>query len=234
MASRAGSRRRRGEQAAPPYELVLGRERCRERFLRARRPMFERVFLRGEAVVALPRRGTKTASAVAFELGSGRELEIEALAAEEGRGEGDRLRLDYLSSPVGRGPSQLWLRTGSASEPLRTLELPDAISAVCEAPFGWYVGCRDGFLYALDQAGELHWRWRTPGPSFRSAGPGERSFRPWPFRLAANGRSALVGWLNSSLWSVSPDGKSRTSRHAPTALRTLSNVRRLSRDMRVI
>ena len=233
MASRAGSRRRGGEQAAPPYEFVLGRERCRERFVCVRRPMFERLVLRGDVVVALPRRGTKTASAVAFELADGRELELEALAAGAPGG-GDRVRLDYLSSPVGRGPSQLWLRTGSASEPLRTIELPDAISAVCEAPFGWYVGCRDGFLYALDRSGELHWRWRTPGPSFRSAGPGERSFRPWPYRLAANGRSALVGWLNSSLWSVSPDGKSRTSRHAPTALRTLSNVRRLSRDMRVI
>jgi hypothetical protein len=168
--------------------------------------MFERVFLRGEAVVALPRRGTKTAAAVAFELGSGRELEIEALAAERGPGEGDRLRLDYLSSPVGRGPSQLWLRERSASEPVRTLELPDAISGVCEAPFGWYVGCRDGFLYALDRAGDLVWRWQTPGASaFRSAGPGEVYFRPAPYRLAANGRSALLSSFGR-VWSVGPGG----------------------------
>ena len=51
--------------------------------MRVRRPMFERVFVRGDAVVALPRRGAKTASAVAFELGCGRELELKALAAEE-------------------------------------------------------------------------------------------------------------------------------------------------------
>jgi DnaJ domain len=30
-------------------------------------------------------------------------------------------------------------------------------------------------------------------------------FRPSPYRLASNGHSALVGWLDS-LWSVSPDG----------------------------
>jgi hypothetical protein len=189
-----------------PYEVAVGQERCRERFLRVRRPMFERVFLRGDAVIALPRRGTKTASAVAFELGSGRELEMEAVAAEEGPGEGDRLRLDYLSSPVGRGPSQLWLRKGSASEPVRTLELPDAVSGVAEAPFGWYVGCRDGFLYALDRSGDLAWRWQTPGASaFRSAGPGEVYFRPAPYRLAANGRSALVSWFGS-VWSIGPGG----------------------------
>jgi hypothetical protein len=164
------------------------------------------VFLRGEAVIALPRRGTKTAGAVAFALADGRELEIEALAAEGGSGDGDRLRLDYLSSPVGRGPSQLWLREGSASEPVRTIELPDAISGVCETPFGWYVGFRDGFLYALDWAGDLLWRWQTPGASaFRSAGPGEVYCQPCPYRLAANGRSALVSWFGS-LWSVGPGG----------------------------
>src|SRR5262245_48264454 len=137
MPSRTGSRGKRGKEGAP-YELVVGRECCRERFLRVRRPMYERVFLRGDVVVALPRRGTKTASAVAFALADGRELELEALAAAGPPGSGDRLRLDYLSSPVGRGPSQLWLYAGSASEPLRTLEVPDAISGVCEASFGWY------------------------------------------------------------------------------------------------
>jgi DnaJ domain len=188
-----------------PFEFAVGRERCRERFVRVRRPMFDRVFLRGDCVVALPRRGTKTASAVAFELGSGREVDIATLP-REGAGSGDGVRLDYLSSPVGRGPSQLRLFAGSSSEPWRTLELPDAISAVAEAPFGWYVGCRDGFLYALDRAGDLLWRWQTPGASaFRSAGPSEVYFRPSPYRLASNGHSALVSWFGS-LWSVGADG----------------------------
>jgi hypothetical protein len=164
------------------------------------------VVLRGDCVVALPRRGTKTASAVAFELASGRELDIATLAGAGGRGSGDGLRLDYLSSPVGRGPSQLRLFAGSASEPWRTIELPDAVSAVAEAPFGWYVGCRDGFLYGLERSGELAWRWQTPGAdAFRPSAPGEVYFRPSPYRLASNGHSALVAWLDR-LWSVGPDG----------------------------
>lgn len=168
--------------------------------------MFDRVFLRGGAVVALPRPGTKTASAVAFELRGGQEVEIATIPAWGAPGNRDRRRLDYLSSPVGRGPSQLWLHGESASEPLRTIELPDAISGVAEAPFGWYVGCRDGFLYALDRSGDLLWRWQTPGAAaFRSAGAGEVYFRPSPYRLASNGRSVLVSWWGS-LWSVGAEG----------------------------
>jgi hypothetical protein len=197
-------------EAVVPYLVSVGAERCRERFVHLRRPMFDRLCLRGDCVVALPRRGTKTAGPVAFELGSGEELDIASLPAS---GEGDRARLDYLSSPVGRGPSQLRLVRGDSPEPLRMLELPDAVSAVCEAPFGWYVGCRDGFLYALDRTGELRWRWQTPGAAnFRAVGPYERYFRPCPYRLATNGHSALVGWWGS-LWSVSSDGRTEWELH---------------------
>jgi DnaJ-domain-containing protein 1 len=187
-------------EAVAPYLVSVGVERCRERFVRRRRPMFDRLVLRGDCVVALPRRGTKTAGPVAFALASGREVEIDSLPAAE-----ERLRFDYRSSPVGRGPSQLRVVAGER-EPVRTLELPDAISAVCEAPFGWYVGCRDGFLYALDRAGELRWRWQTPGAAaFRVRSPADVYFRPCPYRLAGNGRSALVSWFGS-FWSVSPEG----------------------------
>jgi hypothetical protein len=105
------------------------------------------------------------------------------------------------------------LFAGCSPEPVRTLELSDGISAVAEAPFGWYVGCRDGFLYALDRSGELAWRWQTPAAAgFRFAGLGELYFRPCPYRLAANGRSALVSWFGS-LWSVSPDGVTEWGLH---------------------
>jgi hypothetical protein len=200
---RRRSRGRGLNEAAAPFEVALGRARCRERFVHVRRPMFDRVFLRGDCVVALPRRGTKTASAVAFELASGRELEIATFSAA---GSGDGVRLDYRSGRVGRDPSQLRLFAGPASEPWRTIELPDAVSGVAEAPFGWYVGCRDGFLYGLERSGDLAWRWQTPGAAaFRPSDPGEVYFRPSPYRLASNGHSALVAWLGS-LWSVGPDG----------------------------
>jgi DnaJ domain len=203
VAVRRRSQRTGRNEATAPFEAALGRERCRERFVHVRRPMFDRVVLRGDCVVALPRRGTKTASAVAFELASGREVDIATLIAGGG---GDGVRLDYRSGRVGRDPSQLRLFAGSASEPWRTIELPDAVSGVAEAPFGWYVGCRDGFLYGLERSGDLAWRWQTPGAAaFRPSHPGEVYFRPSPYRLASNGHSALVAWLGS-LWSVGPDG----------------------------
>jgi hypothetical protein len=82
VAVRRESRGRERREAAAPYQVAVGGERCRERFVRVRRPMFERVFMRGDVVVALPRRGTKTVGPVGFELGSGRELEIATLADE--------------------------------------------------------------------------------------------------------------------------------------------------------
>jgi hypothetical protein len=165
--------------------------------------MFDRVSLRGDCVVALPRRGTKTAPAVAFELASGREVDIATLIAA---GSSDGVRLDYRSGRVGRGPSQLRLFAGSAGEPWRTIELPDAVSGVAEAPFGWYVGCRDGYLYGLERSGDLAWRWQTTGAAaFRPSDQAEVYFRPSPYRLAANGHSALVAWLDR-LWSVGSDG----------------------------
>ena len=54
MAVRAGSRGSGWSQAAAPYQVAVGGERCRERFVRVRRPMFERAFVRGDVVVALP------------------------------------------------------------------------------------------------------------------------------------------------------------------------------------
>ncbi len=62
------------------------------------------------------------------------------------------------------------------------------------------------FLYGLERSGDLVWRWQTPGAaSFRPSSPAELYFRPSPYRLASNGRSALVAWWGS-LWSVGPDG----------------------------
>jgi hypothetical protein len=152
--------------------------------------MFERVFMRGDVVVALPRRGTKTVGPVAFDFAGGEEVEIGTLpSADE-----ERVRLDYLSSPVGRGPSQLRLFAGCSPEPVRRLELPDAISGVVEAPFGWYVGCRDGFLSRSTALAS-------------SAGAGRRRRRPAsasPARASSTSGPARIGWPRTGArrWSA--------------------------------
>jgi len=107
--------------------------------VRVRRPMFHRVFLDGDRVMALPRPGTKTAGTVAFEFHYGQEIDISTVSAEAAPGNGG-VRLDYLSSPVGRG------------------SFAAALVRHAVGRAGWYVGCRDGFLYALDRAGDLVWQ----------------------------------------------------------------------------
>lgn len=104
--------------------------------------MFDNAFVRGESVVAMPRPGTKTAGPVAFDLNSG--VEVDALAARE-PSDPSEVRIGYLSSAVGKGPSMLSLYRGNSETPFATAQVPDAISAVAAAPFGWFVGCRDGF-----------------------------------------------------------------------------------------
>ncbi len=85
------------------------------------------------------------------------------------------------------------------------LDVP--ISRVGRARFGWYVGCRDGFLYTFNQIGELLWRWETPGlSSFRLGDSSDSSLRPSPYHLVTNGKEALVGsW--GSVWCVSSEGE---------------------------
>ena len=62
--------------------------------------MFHRLYLQGDAVVALPRPGTKTAGPVAFELSGGRERYLATRAADAAPGDGEQVRLEYLNAPV--------------------------------------------------------------------------------------------------------------------------------------
>jgi hypothetical protein len=179
-----------------PYRLMVGAGLVRERFVRTRRPMFDRAFISGAAVVGLPRRETKTAGPVAFDLGSGVEVD-----PSEGA-DGSEIRIAYLSSAVGKGPSSLSIHVGSSQRPFATAQVPDAITAIAEAPFGWFVGCRDGFLYGLDREGALRWRWETPGRGSAEA----RYLAACPFRVTSSARSALVSsW--GTIWSISGAGE---------------------------
>lgn len=68
--------------------------------------------------------------------------------------------------------------------------LPNGLSQISsEAEGVWFVGCRDGGLYAYSVAGEHLWTWWTPGGREFD---GDRYMRPCPYFVTAGRDGAIV------------------------------------------
>jgi hypothetical protein len=102
---------------------------------------------------------------------------------------------------VGKGPTNLYFLEPSGTV-RATGSVPDATSEVALGPNMWFVGCRDGALYAFDLAGTPMWRWETPGSRGYADNP---YFRPCPYHVAADGGVAVVGSMGD-LYAVRHDG----------------------------
>lgn len=102
---------------------------------------------------------------------------------------------------VGKGATNLYFL-----EPAGTVyaiaSVPDATSEVALGPNMWFVGCRDGGLYAFDLAGNAMWRWETPGSRGYKDDP---YFRPCPYHVAADGGTVVVGAMGD-LYALRHDG----------------------------
>ena len=91
-------------------------------------------------------------------------------------------------------------------------QLPNAASEIAEVPgAGWFVGCRDGGLYAFTSAGDHLWTWWTPGARGFS---GDRYLRPCPYYVAGDRDHALVSSFGT-IYCISPDGEARWSFDLP-------------------
>lgn len=196
---------------APPYDVKVGSAHCRELLLRTRRPMFDRVCLHERTAVGRPRPNVKNQDAVVFDIDSGRELdrtELEEILRHARKPEDQQSHNLWVArrAAVGEGGSVLEFHAFGSPEPVRVVEVPDATAAIKRTTFGWYVGCRDGYLYAFTRAGRLLWRWPTPeAEQFEQTGPPIANSRPCPYRVATDGKRALVAsW--SSIWCVNEDG----------------------------
>ena len=88
-----------------------------------------------------------------------------------------------------------------------TSKVPDAISEIAAASSLWYVGCRDGHLYAFRQTGQLLWRWETPGSRNHD---GDAYSRPCPYYVASDGERAVVSSMGD-IHCVSSGGRCGTS-----------------------
>jgi tetratricopeptide (TPR) repeat protein len=117
--------------------------------------------------------------------------------APDGRGIGIR-----RTAAVGQGPTLLRFidaegRVGAESS------VPDATSEIALGPDLWYVGCRNGRLYAFGFDGRRRWDWETPG----SRDYDENAyFRPCPYHVASNESFVVVASMGN-VYCIAANGK---------------------------
>jgi tetratricopeptide (TPR) repeat protein len=83
-----------------------------------------------------------------------------------------------------------------------TADLHDAISEVSYGMSKWFVGCRDGRLYAFDLTGRLVWEWVTPGAD---PAPDNPYFRPCPYHVAATDQFVAISTMGD-IFAIGFDG----------------------------
>ena len=102
---------------------------------------------------------------------------------------------------IGDGVTKLTFLAPDASV-AATDEVPDAVSEIAVGPDLWYVGCRDGCLYAYRNDGERAWQWEMPGSRTHQDAA---TTRQCPYHVASDGERAVVASMGD-LFCVSSSG----------------------------
>lgn len=123
----------------------------------------------------------------------------------------------YRTAAIGKGPSLLRFLDRDCNVVAES-SVPDATTEISWAGSSWYVGCRDGLLYAFDASGKHQWRWQTPGSERFS---GLDTFRPCPYTLAASADIAVVASMDN-IYCVSSFGQSLWHAVIPNASKSSS------------
>jgi outer membrane protein assembly factor BamB/Flp pilus assembly protein TadD len=117
--------------------------------------------------------------------------------APDGRGIGIR-----RTGAIGQGPTLLTFIDAEGRVAAES-SVPDATSEIALGPDVWYVGCRNGLLYAFGFDGRQHWAWETPGSMDYEE---NAYFRPCPYFVASKQSFAVVASMGN-IYAVSPNGK---------------------------
>lgn len=117
--------------------------------------------------------------------------------APDGRGIGA-----CRTGAVGQGPTLLGFLSADG-QLIAESAVPDATSEIALGPDLWYVGCRNGFLYAFGFDGRQRWAWETPGASNYT---GSAYFRPCPYYVSSRRWFAAVASMGN-IYGVAPNGK---------------------------
>jgi outer membrane protein assembly factor BamB len=116
---------------------------------------------------------------------------------------------------IGESPTLVWFLDPEGSI-LAETTIPDATSQVAYGSGLWYVGCRNGRLYAFDLRGEPGWSWEVPGARNYEGSP---YMRPCPYYVVATDASATVASMGS-LYAISPVGQVIWQRELPNERQT--------------
>jgi DnaJ domain len=117
--------------------------------------------------------------------------------APDGRGIGIR-----RTAAVGQGPTLIRF-LGANGRVAAESSVPDATSEIALGPDLWYVGCRNGCLYAFGFDGRQRWVWETYGSKEYD---NNACFRPCPYYVASRQSFAAVASMEN-IYAVSTDGK---------------------------
>lgn len=106
------------------------------------------------------------------------------------------------TAAVGQGPTLLRF-IDAEGRVVAESAVPDATSEIALGPDVWYVGCRNGFLYAFGFNGRQRWSWETPGSKDYDE---SAYFRPCPYYVASQQSFAVVASMGN-VYAIAPNGK---------------------------
>ena len=123
--------------------------------------------------------------------------------------------LGYTKKRKLGSPSELYFLDAEGRVSARGI-LPDAASEVASAPGCWYVGCRDGALYAFSLEGRRLWRHAIPFErrSYGLASPMLELFTA-PYLFVGSGAGSVIVAEGRRLYAIDPLGRRLWSSSVP-------------------
>ncbi len=116
---------------------------------------------------------------------------------------------------IGGGITELYFLDADGTVGARTT-LPDATSQIAWGRGLWYVGCRDGSLYAFSPGGALAWSWVAPGANVHD---GPATLCPCPYFVTVMGQDAVISSMGD-IYAIDPGGATLWHTRLPNEERT--------------
>jgi len=119
------------------------------------------------------------------------------------------------TAAIGKGPTLLTFLDANG-QVAKEASVPDATSEIALGPNIWYVGCRNGCLYAFSLEGKSLWSWETPGSREYND---NQYFRPCPYYVVSNQSFAIIGSIGN-IYAIDPTGHTRWHQALPNERQT--------------